>query len=55
LTAFTRGTTDWQKIATNEPTKQCYNDLLTNATDSIDMPYEEFNEAIKKAGEETKM
>jgi hypothetical protein len=47
-TALTQGTTNWWKIATNKPTKQCYNDLLANATDSADMSYEEFNDAIKK-------
>jgi hypothetical protein len=41
------------KIATDKPTKQRYNDLLANATDSADMSYEEFNDTIKKAGEET--
>jgi hypothetical protein len=51
LTALYRGTTDWQKIATDQPSQQRYNDLLTEATaDLIDMSYEDFNDAIKKAG-----
>jgi hypothetical protein len=52
-TALTRGTTNWWKIATDKPTKQRYNNLRADATDSADMSYEEFNDAIKKAGEET--
>ncbi len=53
-TPLTRGTTDWQKIATNEPTRQYYNDLLADATTDLpDMSYEAFKDAIKKAGEET--
>jgi hypothetical protein len=52
-TALTQGTTDWQKIATDEPTKQRYTNLLANATDSADMSYEEFNDIIKTAGEDT--
>jgi hypothetical protein len=54
LTALTQGTTDWQKIAINQPTRQRYNDLFANATTDLpDMPYETFNNAIKTAGEET--
>ena len=53
-TAFFHGTTDWQKIVTDPTTRRRYNDLLAEATaDSPDMPYEDFNDIIKKAGEET--
>ena len=53
-TALFRGTTDWRKIVTDPTTRQRYNDLLTEATDdSPDMPYEDFNDIIKKVGEET--
>ena len=53
-TALHHGTTDWRRIATDHSTKQRYNDLLTEATtDSPGMSYEDFNEAIKKAGKET--
>jgi hypothetical protein len=53
-TAFFCGTTNWRKIATDPTTRQRYNDLLAEATaDSPDMPYEDFNDIIKKAGEET--
>jgi hypothetical protein len=51
--ALTFGRTDWQKIATDLPTKQRYNTLLLTATDNNDdMTYTLFNNAIKKAGEE---
>jgi hypothetical protein len=48
-----RGTIDWQKIATDPSTTQCYNDtlanLLNNATvNSPDMPIEVFDDVIKK-------
>jgi hypothetical protein len=53
-TACFRGTTDWRKIVTDPTTRRRYNDLLAEATnDSPDMPYEDFNDIIKKAGEET--
>jgi hypothetical protein len=53
-TALSRGKTDWQKIGTDPTTRQRYNELLTKATtDSPDIPYENFNDIIKKAGEET--
>lgn len=53
-TALHCGTTDWRKIETDQPTRQRYNDLLTDATvDLPDMSYEDFNDAIHKAGEET--
>jgi hypothetical protein len=54
LTALFCGKTDWRKIVTDTTTRQRYNDLLTEATtDSPDIPYEDFNDIIKKAGEET--
>jgi hypothetical protein len=53
-TALSRGKTDWRKIVTDPTTRQLYNDLLTEATtDSPDIPYEDFNDIIKKAGEKT--
>ena len=53
-TALFRGKTDWRKIVTDPTTRQRYNDLLTEATtDSPDICYEDFNDIIKKAGEET--
>ncbi len=55
--ALNHGTTDWQNIATDPPTTQCYNDaladLLNDATaNSPDMSIEVFNNVIKKAGED---
>ncbi len=52
-TALTQGTTDWRKIVTDKPTKQRYNNLLANATDSANVSYEEFNDTFKNADEET--
>jgi len=53
-TALHRGTTDWRKIATDQPTQQRYNELLADAiADLNDMSYDAFNDAIRKAGEET--
>ena len=53
-TALSRGKTDWRKIVTDPTTQQHYNDLLIEATtDSPNIPYEDFNDIIKKAGEET--
>ncbi len=52
-TALYHGTTDWRKIATDQNTRQRYNDILTEANaDSPDMSYEDLNDATKKAGEE---
>ena len=48
------GKTDWRKIATDQPTRQRYNDLLSEAIVNLNaMPYEDFNDAILKAGKET--
>ena len=52
-TALHRGTTDWRKIATDQPTQQRYNELLETNVDLPDMSYEDFNDAIHKAGAET--
>jgi hypothetical protein len=52
-TALTRGSTDWQKIISDQPIRQCYNEILVNAITDSPMPYEAFDDAIKKAGEET--
>ena len=52
-TALTRRTTDWQKNLTDQPTRQRYNELLVDAITDSPMPYEAFNDAVKKVGEET--
>jgi hypothetical protein len=41
------------KININKATKKGYNDLRLAAIDDGAMPYEDFNEAINNAGEET--
>ncbi len=52
-TALTQGTTDWQKIATHNPTRTQYNNILLAATDSVAMSYKDFNNAIITAGADT--
>jgi hypothetical protein len=51
--ALTRGTTDWQKIATHNPTRTQYNNILLAATNSIAMSYKDFNNAIITTGANT--
>jgi hypothetical protein len=53
LTSLTCDTTDWCRITAEKPTKQHYNDLLLADTESNDTSYEDFNAAVKQAGEET--
>jgi hypothetical protein len=41
------------KILPDQPTRQRYNELLVNDITDSPMPYEAFNDVIKKVGEET--
>ncbi len=44
---------DWQKIATHNPTRTQYNNILLATTNSIAMSYKDFNNAIITAGADT--
>ena len=49
----TQGKTDRQKITAVKCTNYCYDLLLAATTDDdIDMPYEDYNDTIKKAEKE---
>ncbi len=51
--ALDRGTTDWHKIFEDKATNIRYNDMLPAATNDNSILYEDFQEEIKKAGEDT--
>jgi len=46
------GNIDWRKILTNDDCRKLYNDAALEAT-TIDMNYEEFNDAIRQSGMNT--
>jgi hypothetical protein len=52
-TATDQGTTDWRKIVEDKATNTRYNDTLLAATNNDYMPYEDFHDKIKKAGNDT--
>ncbi len=52
--ALTRGTIDWNKIATDQTTARRYNEILLTSTKSTsEIPYRDFNNLILAAGTET--
>jgi hypothetical protein len=46
------GAIDWRKILTNDECRKLYNDAALEAT-TVDMDYEEFNNAIRQSGMNT--
>jgi hypothetical protein len=52
-TAIDRGTTNWGKIVEDKAMNTRYNDTLLAATNNDYMPYEDFHDKIKKAGNDT--